>query len=52
LYQVEKFTFLGVLENNEDVTARINELEVFYNVWVVEPTQHLYLAFHFLEDTL
>ena len=52
LDQIKKFAFLGILENDEDVTACINELKVLYNMRVVKPAQYFNLTFYFFKDVL
>lgn len=52
LDEIKEFSLFSVLENDEDVAARVNELKMFDNVWVVETAQDLDLPLHFLEHTL
>ena len=52
LDQVEKLAFLGVLKHDEDVAARVNELEMLDDVGVVEAAQNFDLPLHFFENSL
>ena len=52
LDQIKELPFLSILKHNENVTARINELKVLYDVRMVESTKHFYFSLYLLEDAL
>ena len=52
LNQVKQLSFFGILENNEYITASVDELEVFDNVRMVESAQYFYFSLNFFEYAL
>ena len=52
LDQIKELPFFSVLKHNENVTARVNELKVLYDVRMVESSQHFYFPLNLLEDAL
>ena len=49
---VEEFSFLGILEHDEDVTRGVNKLKMLDDVRMIESPEHFDLSFNFLKDAL
>ena len=49
---VEEFSLFSVLEDDEDITGCVDELKVFDDMRVVEPSEHLDLSLDLLKDSL
>ena len=52
LYQVEELSFLSVLEDDKDIAARVDKLEVLDDVRVIESAQNFDFSLYFFEYTL
>lgn len=49
---IEKFSVLGVLNDHENVTGSVDELEMLYDVGVVEDAEHFDFPLHFFKYAL